>query len=81
MFLKRIQFGKIKARGYANGRPQREYISNDDSSLPSVSIHDLMGSCVMDVIKGRKVVTYDIPGVINKLIGQKMLICTPSLMD
>jgi hypothetical protein len=34
MFLKRKCCGKIKARGYADGRPQREYILKDESSSP-----------------------------------------------
>jgi hypothetical protein len=45
MFLKRKRCGKVKARGCADGRPQREYISKDESSLPTVSIYALMTSC------------------------------------
>jgi hypothetical protein len=39
MFLKRKRCGKIKARGCADRRPQREYISKDESSSPTVSIY------------------------------------------
>jgi hypothetical protein len=62
MFLKRKRDGTVKARGYADGRPQCEYISKNDSSSPTVSIYALMASCLMDVIDERKVVTCDIPG-------------------
>ena len=62
MFLKRKRNGKIKARGCADGRPQREFISKEESSSPTVSIYALMISCAMDAIEGRKVVTCDIPG-------------------
>jgi hypothetical protein len=62
MFLKRKRCGKIKARGCADGRPQREYISKDESSSPTVSIYALMTSCLIDAIEGRKVATCDIPG-------------------
>jgi hypothetical protein len=62
MFLKRKRCGKIKARGCVDGRPQREYILKDESSLPTVSIYALMTSCLMDAIEGRKVATCDIPG-------------------
>jgi hypothetical protein len=62
MFLKRKRDGTVKARGCADGRPQREYISKDDSSSPTVSIYALMASCLMDAIDERKVVTCDIPG-------------------
>jgi hypothetical protein len=62
MFLKRKRCGKVKARGCADGRPQREYISKDESSSPTTTIYALMTSCLMDVIEGRKVATCDIPG-------------------
>jgi hypothetical protein len=62
MFLKRKRCGKVKARGCANGRPQREYITKDKSSSPTVSIYALMTSYLMDAIEGRKVATCDIPG-------------------
>jgi hypothetical protein len=62
MFLKRKRRGKIKARGCADGRPQREYISKDKSSSPTVSIYALITSCLMDAIEGRKVATCNIPG-------------------
>ena len=62
MFLKRKHSGKMKGRGYANGRPQREYITKEESSSPTVSLYALMGSCVMDAIDNRKVITVDIPG-------------------
>jgi hypothetical protein len=42
MFLKRKRDGTVKARGCADGQPQREYISKDDSSSPTVSIYALM---------------------------------------
>jgi hypothetical protein len=62
MFLKRKRCGKIKARGCADGRPQREYISKDESSSPTVYIYAVMMSYLMDAIEGRKVATCDIPG-------------------
>jgi hypothetical protein len=71
MFLKRKRCGKIKARGCADGRPQREYITKDESSSPTVSIYALMTSCLMDAIEGRKVATCDIPGAFYRLTGQQ----------
>ena len=62
MFLKRKCCGKVKGRGCADGRPQREYITKEESSSPTVALYVLMGSCVMDAIDRRKVVTVDIPG-------------------
>ena len=62
MLLKCKQCGKIKARGCANGRPQCEYISKDESSSPTLSNYALMCSCLMSAIKQRHVVTCNIPG-------------------
>jgi hypothetical protein len=45
MFLKRKRDGTVKARGCTDGRPQREYISKDESSSPTVSIYALIQSC------------------------------------
>ena len=52
MFLKQKQTGKVKAWGCADGRPQREYISKEDSSSPTVSLYALMAQCVMNAMEG-----------------------------
>ena len=62
MFLKRKRTGAVKARGCANGRPQQEFISKEESSSPTVSTYALFISCVMYAMEGSKVVTCDIPG-------------------
>ena len=51
MFLKRKRDGRIKARGCADGRPQREYISKLESSSPTVKTHALFISCIIDAYK------------------------------
>ena len=61
MFLKRKRSGMIKARGCADGRPQREYISKLESSSPSVKTHALFLSCIVDAFENRCVVITDIP--------------------
>jgi len=38
MFLKEKRDGTIKARGCADGRPQRRYTNKEDTSLPTISI-------------------------------------------
>ena len=63
MFLKRKRTGDIKARGCANSRPQREYISKEESSSPTVSTYKLFISCAIGAMEGHKVVTCNIPGV------------------
>jgi hypothetical protein len=62
MFLKRKRCGKIKARGCADGRPQREYISKDQSSSPTVANNALFTTCLVDAIEIRAVAICDIPG-------------------
>ena len=52
----------MKGRGCADGRPQQEYITKEQSSSPTVSLYALMVSCVMDVLDDRKVITVNIPG-------------------
>ena len=62
MFLKKKRCGRIKGRGCADGRKQREYTSKEDASSPTVSIEALMLSCVIDAKEGRDTATVDIPG-------------------
>ena len=62
MFLKRKRSGKIKGRGCADGRTQREFISKDEASSPTVNLHALFLTCIIDAIEGRDVATVDIPG-------------------
>ena len=62
MFIKRKCCGKVEARGCCNGRPQRLYISKEESSSPTVATHALMASCLMEAMERRKVVTIDLPG-------------------
>ena len=60
MFIKRKRCGKVKSRGCCDGRPQRLYISKEESSSPTVATHALMASCLMDAMERRKVVTIDL---------------------
>ena len=62
MFLKQKRCGKIKGRGCADGRKQREYINKEDASSPTVSIEAVMISCVIDALEKRDIATVDIPG-------------------
>ena len=62
MFLKRKRCGKVKGRGCADGRSQREFISKDEASSPTVSLYALMVCCAINAIENRYVITADIPG-------------------
>jgi hypothetical protein len=62
MFLKEKRTGQIKGRGCADGRSQREYMSKEETSSPTVTTEALILSCVVDAIEERDVATCDIPG-------------------
>ena len=61
MFLKRKRAGQIKARGCADGKPQREYITKLESSSLCVKTHALFLSCIVDTFENRCVVVADTP--------------------
>jgi Reverse transcriptase (RNA-dependent DNA polymerase) len=73
MFLKKKRCGKIKGRGCADGRKQREYTSKEDASSPTVLIEAVMLSCVIDALKKRDVATVDIPGAFMQADMDKMV--------
>lgn len=56
MFLKQKRTGKVKAHGCADRRLQREYVSKDNLSSPTVLIYALMAQCVMNAMEGCKIV-------------------------
>ena len=62
MFLKEKRCGKIKGRGCADGRKQRDYINKEDASSPTVAIESVFLTCVIDAKEKRDVATIDIPG-------------------
>jgi hypothetical protein len=62
MFLKEKRCGKIKGRGCTDGRSQREYMSKQETSAPTVTTEVLILTCVIDAIEGRNVAICDIPG-------------------
>ena len=60
--IKEKRTGKIKGRTVADGRSQRDYISSEDSSSPTVSIEALYISLAIDANEGRDVATCDVEG-------------------
>jgi hypothetical protein len=61
MFLKKKQDGKIKGRTVAGGNKQRNYISKEDSSLPTVATEAVLLSCIIDAKEERDITVVDIP--------------------
>eukprot|EP00978_Attheya_sp_CCMP212_P032460 scaffold126826_cov58-Attheya_sp.AAC.1 len=62
MFIKQKRCGRIKARGCADGRKQREHTTKEEASSPTVAIESLMLACVIDAKEKRDVAVVDIPG-------------------
>ena len=60
--IKEKRCGRIKGRTVADGRMQRNYISKEDSSSPTVGTESLFLSLVIDAHEGRYVVTADVVG-------------------
>ena len=57
MFLTKKRCGRIKARGCADGRKQRETTNKEDASAPTVSIEAVMLSATIDAMEGRDFAT------------------------
>eukprot|EP00934_Nitzschia_sp_Nitz4_P002612 Nitzschia sp. Nitz4//scaffold489_size5144//31//2646//NITZ4_009230-RA/size5144-processed-gene-0.1-mRNA-1//1//CDS//3329552897//2602//frame0 len=62
MFLKRKRNGTVKARGCADGRPQREYTRKEDASSPTVANESVFITAVIDGAEDREVAVVDVPG-------------------
>jgi hypothetical protein len=76
MFLTKKRCGRVKARGCADGRKQRETTSKEDASARTVAIELVMLSATIDAMEERDVATLDIPGAfmqadIDKVIHVK----------
>jgi hypothetical protein len=61
MFLKLKRDGKIKGRTVAGGNKQRDYISKEDASSPTVATESVLLFCIIDTEEHRDVAAVDIP--------------------
>jgi hypothetical protein len=61
MFLKLKRDGKIKGRTVAGGNKQRDYISKEDDSSPTVTTESVLLSCIIYAEEHRDVAVVDIP--------------------
>ena len=61
MFLKEKKNGDIKERSVAGGNKQRDFISKEDSSSPTVSTEAVLLSCIIDAEEERDVAVIDVP--------------------
>jgi hypothetical protein len=63
MFLSKKRCGRVKARGCADGRKQRDMTSKEEASALTVAIESVMLSATIDAMEECDVATVDIPGV------------------
>jgi hypothetical protein len=61
MFLKEKRDGKIKGRTVAGGNKQRDFISKEEASSPTVSTESVLLTCIVDAEEQRDVAVIDIP--------------------
>jgi hypothetical protein len=61
MFLKEKRDGSLKGRTVAGGNKQRDYISKEDASSPTVATEAVLLSCIINAKEGRDVAVIDIP--------------------
>jgi hypothetical protein len=61
MFLKEKRDGKIKGRTMAGGNKQRDYISKEDASSPTVATESVLLSCIINAEEERDVAVINIP--------------------
>jgi hypothetical protein len=62
MFLKRKRCGKVKGRGCADGRKQRAWTDEADSSSPTIATAAMFLTVIIDALEGRDVAVIDVPG-------------------
>jgi hypothetical protein len=61
MFLKQKRDGNIKGRTVAGGNKQRDFISKEDASSPTVATESVLLTCIIDAEEERDVAVIDIP--------------------
>ena len=67
LFLKKKRCGKIKGRAVAGGNKQRDFISKEDASSPTVATESVLLTCIVDALEGRDVAVIDIPNAFDEI--------------
>ena len=60
IFLREKCDGSIKAYACANGSVQREYITKQEATSPTVTTDGLLATCVINAKQGRNIMTLNI---------------------
>ena len=61
LFVTRKRSGELKARKVAGGNKQRDFVSKEEASSPTVSNDSTILSCTINAKEHRQVATIDIP--------------------
>ena len=61
IFVVKKKCGTLKARKVAGGNKQRDYVSKEDASSPTVATESVLLSCAIDARENRDVAVIDIP--------------------
>ena len=61
LFLKEKRSGEIKGRTMAGGNKQRDHVSKEDASLPTVATESVLLTCIIGAEEGGDVAVMDIP--------------------
>jgi hypothetical protein len=70
MFIVKKRTGEIKARTVAGGNDQRDHVSKEESSSPTVSTEAVLLTSIVDALEERDVAIIDIP---NAFIQTRVL--------
>jgi len=68
IFVEQKRDGTIKARKVIGGDKQRDYMTKEDVSSPTVAAEAVMLTCVIDAQEGRDVAVVDIPNAFAQTI-------------
>ena len=60
--IKEKRCGKIKGRGCADGRKQREWTDKSESTSPTITTNAVFLTAVIDALEGRDVAIFDVAG-------------------
>jgi hypothetical protein len=71
MFLKEKRDDSLKGRTVAGGNKQRDYISMEDASSPTVATEAVLLSCIINAEEGRDVTVIDIPNAFIQMSGRR----------
>jgi hypothetical protein len=67
MFIKEKRDGQVKRITMAGGNKERDCISKEDASSPTVATESVLISCIIDAEEGRDVAVVDIPNEFIKM--------------